>query len=280
MYSPPSDRDTEQRMRAHHSHAAHALSARTEPGAEFWGWAGRTLGAPARTATGQPAWLRLISAPEGKASGKLWDGALDAQHAFGDLDGHRPALLAVHDAVDDGIAYRAELSARVDEPVLSSDPILQHEHQMPDDWWADLTAVLEKVATTTTDRIAVRQQYMDRAIPEYIGIPTPPVTRWTTAHADVHWANLTATPLRLLDWEGWGSAPEGFDAATLYAYTLLQPNIAGRVRTAFPVLGSTAGLAAETTVCAQMLQTVARGDNVILEVPLRDWSELLRRRSV
>jgi len=50
-----------------------------------------------------------VSAPEAKASGKLWDGALDAQHAFGDLDGHRPALLGVHDAFDDGTAYRAEL---------------------------------------------------------------------------------------------------------------------------------------------------------------------------
>jgi hypothetical protein len=43
---------------------------------------------------------------------------------------------------------------------------------------------------------------MDRAIPEFVGIPAPAVPCWTTAHADVHWANLIA-PLRLLDWEGW-----------------------------------------------------------------------------
>ncbi|MFF8632278.1 hypothetical protein [Streptomyces werraensis] len=65
------------------------------------------------------------------------------------------------------------------------------------------------------------------------------------------------TAKRLLDWEGWGMAQEGFDAATLYAYVLLQPDTAGRARTAFPVLGSPAGLAAEATVCAQLLQTVA-----------------------
>jgi len=64
---------------------------RVEPGGEFWGWAWRTLGAPARTATGRQAWLRLVSSPEDKVSGKLWDGTLDAQHAFGDLDGRRPA---------------------------------------------------------------------------------------------------------------------------------------------------------------------------------------------
>jgi len=127
-----------------------------------------------------------VSAPEAKASGKLWDGALDAQHAFGDLDGHRPALLGVHDAFDDGTAYRAELSARVDEPVLSDDPALQCDLQLPDSWWAHLAEALEKVSATVTDRVAVRQQYMDRAIPEFVGIPAPAVTCWTTAHADLH----------------------------------------------------------------------------------------------
>lgn len=75
-----------------------------------------------------------------------------------------------------------------------------------------------------------------------------------------------------------GRAPEGFDGATLYAYTLLQPDTAARVRTAFPVLGSAAGLSAEATVCAQLLQTVARGGNLVLEIPLRNWSEELRSR--
>ncbi|MGW3951062.1 hypothetical protein ACWEKM_08975 [Streptomyces sp. NPDC004752] len=189
-------------------------------------------------------WLRLVSAPENKTSGKSWDGALDAQHAFGDLDGHRPVLLAVHDAVDDTTAYRAELSVRVDERVLSDDPILQHELPLPDSWWNDLAGTLEKVSAVRTDRVAVRQQYMERAVPEFVGIPAPAVSCWTTAHADVHWAKLTS-PLCLPGWEGWRQAPEGFDAATLYAYSLLQPDTAARVRDAFPVLGSPAGLAAE-----------------------------------
>ncbi|BBC28913.1 uncharacterized protein SGFS_002040 [Streptomyces graminofaciens] len=181
-----------------------------------------------------------MSAPEDKASGKSWDGALDAQHAFGDLDGRRPALLGVADAFDDGHAYRSELSARVDEPVLSDDPILRHDLRLPWD-------------------------------------PGPAVTCWTSAHADLHRANVTA-PLKVLDWEGWGRAPEGFDGATLYAYSLLQPDAAARVRDAFPILGSPAGLAAEATVCAQLLQTVARGDNLVLEDQLRNWAEEPRHR--
>ncbi|UUU18954.1 hypothetical protein [Streptomyces sp. DSM 40750] len=81
-----------------------------------------------------------------------------------------------------------------------------------------------------------------------------------------------------MDWEVWGRAPEGFDAATFYACTLLQPDTAPRIRTTFPVLGSLAGLAAEATVCAQLLQTVARGGNLILEDQLRTWVEELRHR--
>ncbi|MGQ4390513.1 hypothetical protein [Streptomyces sp. SAS_270] len=58
----------------------------------------------------------------------------------------------------------------------------------------------------------------------------------------------------------------GSDAAG-YAYSLLQEGVAARVRDAFPVLGSPAGLAAEATVCAQLLQTVARGDDLALVDP-------------
>ncbi|MFL4910747.1 hypothetical protein ACJ6WF_48565 [Streptomyces sp. MMS24-I2-30] len=166
---------------------------------------------------------------------------------------------------------------RVDQPVLSDDPILQHDLQLPDSWWADLAGTLQKVSVVDTDRVAVRQQYMQRAIPEFVGIPAPAVSCWTTAHSDLHWANVTE-PLRILDWEGWGRAPEGFDAATLYAYSLNQPDTAARVRAVLPVLGSPAGLAAEATVCAELLQTVSRGDNFALDGPLRGWSEELCRR--
>jgi hypothetical protein len=44
------------------------------------------------------------------------------------------------------------------------------------------------------------------------------------------------------------------------------------------VLGSPVGLAAEATVCAQLLQTVTRGDNLVLEDQLRNWAEEFRHR--
>ncbi|MFF1445981.1 hypothetical protein [Streptomyces sp. NPDC058295] len=165
------------------------------------------------------------------------EGLLDDVAEFAQALGTGPRSWGMHDAFDDGTAYRAELSARVGQPVLSDDPIVRRGLQLPDSWWQDLTGALENVSAVATGRVAVRRQYMDRAIPEFLGISAPAVTCWTSAHADLHWANVTA-PLKVLDWEGWGQAPEGFDGATLYAYSLLQPDTAARVRAAFPVLGS------------------------------------------
>ncbi|MFJ9871351.1 hypothetical protein [Streptomyces sp. NPDC101165] len=111
-------------MRAHHARAAKALAVQAELGGEFWGGLGALWGPRARTAAGASVWLRQVSARADKASGKLWDGAADAQCAFGDLDARRPALLGMWETTDDGTVYRADLSARVDQPVLSDAPIL------------------------------------------------------------------------------------------------------------------------------------------------------------
>jgi len=60
---------------------------------------------------------------------------------------------------------------------------------------------------------------------------------------------------------------------------MVDQELAARIRDAFPVLGSPAGLAAEATVCAQLLQTVARGDNLVLEDQLRNWNSATADRA-
>ncbi|MFJ5646306.1 hypothetical protein [Streptomyces sp. NPDC093223] len=174
-------------MRVRHQRAAQALGVTVESDGEFWGWAGRTLGAPARTAADAPVWLRLVAEREEKASGKLWTGAVDAQRAFGDLDGHRPALVGLYDETEDGTAYRAELSVRVGAPVLSTTPVLGQDLGLPATWWAELAETLHRLAMSApTDRIAIRPQCMARAIPQFVGIPAPEVTSWAPAHGDLH----------------------------------------------------------------------------------------------
>ncbi|MEU5600003.1 hypothetical protein [Streptomyces sp. NPDC020298] len=70
----------------------------------------------------------------GQGLEKTAGGALDVQRAFGDLGSHRSELLGVHDDVDDGTAYAAELFARVDQPGLSDEPILLRDLLLPDSW--------------------------------------------------------------------------------------------------------------------------------------------------
>jgi hypothetical protein len=43
------------------------------------------------------------------------------------------------------------------------------------------------------------------------------------------WANLTGPTLWILDWEDFGSAPRGLDAATLWAGSLAVPEVADKV---------------------------------------------------
>jgi hypothetical protein len=61
----------------------------------------------------------------------------------------------------------------------------------------------------------------------------PAELEWTCAHGDLHWANLTAPHLCLLDWETWGMAPAGYDPAMLYCASILRPDVINDVRATF-----------------------------------------------
>ncbi|RSN52509.1 hypothetical protein DMH08_28485 [Actinomadura sp. WAC 06369] len=109
----------------------------------------------------------------------------------------------------------------------------------------------------------VSQEYVARAIPRYVGETNvdATVTRWSLAHGDLHWANLTMPELTILDWEGFGPAPFGFDAANLYAYSLPVPEVAADVRRAFAhVLATPDGRLAELIVAAMIVQAAERDD--------------------
>lgn len=265
MYSPPPSDDA-QRMSTALAHAANALGA-TPQGPQVWGWHGRTLSHHAHHPRHGMCWLRLVSVPEHKVGGKLWEGTERAHTAFPTV--RKPALHALHDHARDGHAYRTELTAYVDEPVLSPDPVLRHELDLTDAWFTTIRSTLSTIAATSTDRTAVRQEWISRAVPEYTGQPAPLIQYWDCAHGDFHTANLTRGAT-LLDWEGWGQAPRGYDIAMLYAYAQLAPETAARIHSEFaPLLQSDAGRAALLVVCAELLQSAARGDHPELTPKLR-----------
>lgn len=67
---------------------------------------------------------------------------------------------------------------------------------------------------------------------------------------------------------GFGLAPVGYDPALLYAYSLLAPRTATRIRAEFPVLDTPAGQTALLVVAADLLQSASRGDHPELTEPL------------
>ncbi|WP_432131703.1 phosphotransferase [Streptomyces tendae] len=152
-------------------------------------------------------------------------------------------------------------------------------------WWSNLRTALARLSTVHTDRTAVRQAYLDRALPKYLAFldgPVPTVPRaWSTAHGDLHWANLTGPELGILDWEGWGTAPASYDAALLHAYSVGTPRAAERVRHELAaVLDSESGRFAELVVITELLQSAERGDNVDLVPALRQRAEEVWHRMI
>lgn len=248
------------RMCSARGHACALLGLADTTGGEVWGYAGRTLSRAVRTPTGV-AWLRLVSDPQGKSGGKLWEGPREAERSLPPAV-PRPRLLSLRDWLADGWDYRAEHYEFVTAPTVGKSPVLHHHlphhEDLPDTWWQDLHQALAHLAGVRTDRQAVREQYIRRRVPEFTGV-TPGEITWTTAHGDLHWANLTGPQLTLLDWEGWGTAPLGYDVAHLYLHSLPVPDVAERVRKEFAhVLDTPAGRIGELTACTEILQAAPR----------------------
>ncbi|MCX5403117.1 hypothetical protein OHA37_04375 [Streptomyces sp. NBC_00335] len=56
------------------------------------------------------------------------------------------------------------------------------------------------------------------------------IERWVPAHADLTWANVMGPDFSIIDWEDWGTAPRGLEAATLWGNALAVPALADRVQ--------------------------------------------------
>jgi hypothetical protein len=126
---------------------------------------------------------------------------------------------------------RFVLEAPVGRAVNASD--------LPDSWWESFSAAMDALAGHTTSREATPD--CERITPERVesvirkvfpDAPSLSIDEWSTAHADLNWANMTGPALWILDWEDWGRAPRGLDAANLWFGSLAVPAVAERIYTA------------------------------------------------
>ncbi|WP_344957740.1 phosphotransferase [Actinomadura miaoliensis] len=269
-------------MRTAHTRAQTAMGVKPDEDAhESWGWRGRTLGQAVTTSHG-PAWLRVACAPNGKAAATFWNGSIEAEKSLPEAI-PRPRLRCWHDWNDQRWQYRAELYDRVTARPVATSPVLTTTPELPSDWWTAVRAMLDDMATVPTRRVTIHQGFLDHAMPRLLGTPikTTAPRPWTTAHGDFHFANLCAPTLHVFDFEGWGLAPAGYDAAMLHSYSLLVPSAAARIRSELAhILDTPSGRYAELTVITELLHATTRGDHLALAKPLRQRASRLLGRPI
>lgn len=269
MNSPP-DETTRALMSAAHRRAAEAVALNCT-GPQTWGFAGLTLGRRSGD-----YWLRVSRRPAKSAGRTRGEGIVGADLAL-PRDVPRPAVHGTHDWTDGEYAFEAEVLDLVSHPVVSPrSPELVRNPALPEQWWEVLRRALDRLAEADGARETVRDEWMERAFPQFLGITAPTTTERVTGHGDLHWGNLTVTPLTILDWERWGKVPIGYDPGLLHAYSLRVPLVAARVRSQFAaVLDTPAGRIGELAALAEMLQAVARGFYPELAPLLLDRAEVL-----
>ncbi|WP_185444978.1 hypothetical protein [Kribbella qitaiheensis] len=83
-------------------------------------------------------------------------------------------------------------------------------------------------------------------------------------------ADLTAPRLVILDWETWGQAPAGYDAATLLCTTLTYPVSAESIRrTLMHFLDTPSGRVATLAAAVRFLRFADSGELTELALPVR-----------
>lgn len=222
-YDTAPDRATAQRMAAEFAATAARIGARPLPEATHtWGWRGRTLSGTIAL-DDATVWMRLACSRPDAVVDTFWRGNLTASQLPPGIP--RPDLLAFDEYTHDGYAYAREIYEHSPYPALSTTSAISSSLTLDDSWWASLRSALATLAETPTERMTIHPHFLERIIREMLGpdAPTDPGTPWVTAHGDLHWANLAGPQLTIYDWEGWGLAPAGYDAATLLCHSLRTP---------------------------------------------------------
>lgn len=191
----------------------------------------RSLGA--RTDRG--TWVRVERRRFDKIGGQGWNGTECAALLEGVAkpQWHRGAAWR---QPGDAVMWRVdETDLLPGRPVGSS--VLVTDPGLSDEWWQAFNMSLDVLAKQHTRRVATPDTVMitqngvaetvHRFLPDGVGAT---VEQWLPAHADLNWANMTGPEFCLFDWEDWGLAPQGLDAASLWGNSLAVPALAERVR--------------------------------------------------
>ncbi|SDC24909.1 Phosphotransferase enzyme family protein [Actinokineospora iranica] len=226
-----------------------ALGVRLDRGSVVYGIYGVTEGFRSDRET----WVRVECRSRWRGPGAAWIG-LEAASAIPGVP--KPDWYQSTTWVDPGreLVWRADEVELITSPSVSAAGGLAVAAGLPDFWWQQMRDSLAELGAYETKRVGMAQAHLSKRINQvFDGLDTT-VEEWATAHADLHWSNVT-TDGRLLDWGDWGAAPRGYDAATLWQASLPNPALAERVQREFAAdLGSRSGLLSQLLKCANAIR--------------------------
>jgi hypothetical protein len=210
-------------------HVEQALDLRLDPASAVR--KRRSIGA----ATDRGTWVRIEMRRVEKMAGQDFNGPAAAALLTGIAKPAWHTGLAWAEP-ETGVLWRADETDLVTAAPIKPGGILTTDPQLSASWWSTLDASLDALAAATTTRIAtphtspITQARVEDTIRTVFGedLDTT-IQRWVPAHADFAWANLTGPDCWILDWEDWGLAPCGLDAAMLWAASLAVPGLAEQV---------------------------------------------------
>lgn len=156
------------------------------------------------------------------------------------------------------VSWRADEIEYVGERPIGSAAAAE---DLPDSWWQALATAMDRLAACRTTRRATpdcepitRERVQGALTKVFPDLPSLGMDEWSPAHADLVWSNLTGPNLRILDFEDFGLAPRGLDAASLWAGSLAAPTLAARVLNHLRAdLESESGRVMRLFKCAELL---------------------------
>lgn len=192
----------------------------------------RTVGA----LTNRHTWVRVERRPYARIGTQGWNGAESAALLDGVVQPVWRSAVSWRDE-GDAVMWRADETDLLPGEPVRPGGVLTEDPGLTGEWWAALNSSLDALADARTTRVAtpdtvvITQAHVDEVIQAAFPGPLDTVIdRWTPAHADLNWANVTGPQFSLFDWEDWGMAPRGLDSASLWAQSLAVPALAERVR--------------------------------------------------
>ena len=147
-----------------------------------------------------------------------------------------PLVLKTAGWASDGIHWLATQMTPAPSPAIERNVFATDiAGRVSDQWIASLKTALDCLnASTIHAQYHMSPEQVRNSIVRRWGADAPhAVDDWRLAHGDLQWSTVTAPNLMFIDWNEWGLAPRGHDAAKLIIFAIKQPDLMRRLEAAF-----------------------------------------------